>query len=166
MAISRKHGKNLARVQSMLDGDYKKKIQVGYGDTAAPTRKVGDVWEDAEGDKWEQKEGYISKIGKLPAVGLMDNCSECGKMIKKGRDRNTFNRMDKCYYCQLEFEATLKSEGKYHDWWKDQEIKRWDAVFKELEQIEKENKEVKPIDKKFLNALANENVEMAVKKSK
>ena len=79
MAISRKHSKNLAKVQSMLDGDYKKKIQVGYGDTAAPTRKVGDVWEDAEGDKWEQKEGFIVKKSRTPGVGIFPHqCKDCG----------------------------------------------------------------------------------------
>ena len=158
-------GKNLQNLKDMVDGNFKRKTQVGY--TPSETkRKVGDRWTDSEGIEWEQKEGYYSRVSKMASVGLGDNCSDCGKMITKGRDRNTFNRMDRCYYCQLEFEAALKSEGKYYDWWKNQEIQRWDAVFKELEEIEKENKEVKPIDKKFLNALANENVEMAVKKSK
>ena len=39
--------KNLAKVQDMLDGNYKNKIQVGVGDQEAEeTRKVGDKWTD------------------------------------------------------------------------------------------------------------------------
>ena len=56
MAISKKYEKNLNKIQSYLDGDYKSKIQVGYQEEETH-RKVGDKWVDSEGIPWEQKEG-------------------------------------------------------------------------------------------------------------
>ena len=54
-------GKNLQKVQDMLDGNYKTKIQVGQYAPTEETRKVGDKWVDSDGNHWEQKEGYRTK---------------------------------------------------------------------------------------------------------
>ena len=43
-----KESKNLAKVQSMLDGTYGGKIQSGYTPTEE-VRKVGDKWIDSQG---------------------------------------------------------------------------------------------------------------------
>ena len=42
-------GKNLAKVQDMLDGNYKNKIQSGYTHTEEQ-REVGDKWVDSDGN--------------------------------------------------------------------------------------------------------------------
>ena len=56
-----KESKNLAKVQDMLDGNYKSKIQSGYS-PVQEHRKVGDKWTDSEGYKWIQHEGYKEKL--------------------------------------------------------------------------------------------------------
>ena len=61
--------KNLRKVQDMLDGNYKNKIQVGYSKTEQ-IRQVGDKWTDSDGVEWEQKNGYKYKIPTMPSVGL------------------------------------------------------------------------------------------------
>ena len=48
-------------------------------------------------------------------------------------------------------------------WVKLQELRRWETIDKEIDQLVIENSEVKWNDKKFLNALANDNVEMNIK---
>ncbi len=46
-------GKNLQKIQSMLEGEGTGKIQVGVGDQeSTPDRKVGDKWTDSDGIKW------------------------------------------------------------------------------------------------------------------
>ena len=52
---------------------------------------------------------------------------------------------------------------KNHDDPRYQELKRWESIDKEIETFILENSEVKWNDKKFLNALANDNVEMNIK---
>ena len=56
-------GKNLQRVQDMLDGNYKSKIMVGeHSIKSSEHRKVGDKWTDSDGIEWEQKNGYRVRI--------------------------------------------------------------------------------------------------------
>ena len=169
MAISRKHSKNLAKVQSMLDGDYNNKIQVGYGDTAAPTRKVGDVWTDAEGYEWEQKEGFKVKKSVMPAVGMFPHqCKDCGTNCdNKKRDKKTYMGFDRCFACQINFEVNLKAKKigkkncKWHFWVRLQQLYTMDAIEKDIEAAIFDNYEM---DKSFgdmsvANAMANANID-------
>ena len=80
--MSKKHSKNLQKVQDMLDGKGTGKIQSGYT-AVEEIHKVGDTWTDSDGKKWEQKNGYRSNVTKLANKGLGNNCSECKKFIIK-----------------------------------------------------------------------------------
>ena len=81
--------KNLQKVQDMLDGNYKNKIQVGYSKTEQ-IRQVGDKWTDSNGIKWEQKKGYKIKLTKTANVGIfIAHCKDCGKGILKPWDKDT-----------------------------------------------------------------------------
>ena len=77
--------KNLEKVQDMLDGNYKSKIQVGVGDQEVEqTRKVGDKWIDSDGNEWEQKEGYRTKNTREGHHYSWDmKCSDCESLIIK-----------------------------------------------------------------------------------
>ena len=161
--MAKKQSKNLQKVQDMLDGKGTGKIQVGYS-TAEETHKVGDIWTDSDGKKWEQKNGYRSKISKVNK-GIADECSDCNKWITKGRDRDTYNRMDRCFYCQINFEVDLKNKGKWEEWVKEQEIYRWETIIKEVAEIDKKNLENKWDDKSIDNSMANENVTMEINKN-
>ena len=103
-----KESKNLAKVQSMLDGTYGGKTQVGYSEVEQ-VRKVGDTWTDSEGYEWEQKDGYqIKKGGSMPAVGMFNHqCKDCGKncspKMAKPWDRDCWKADGRCYYCQMDF---------------------------------------------------------------
>ena len=63
------------------------------------------------------------------------------KLILKTIDQQTYDRMQKCKYCQIDFEMKLKREGKWEDWVKEQEEKRWEAVLAEYESEMNEIKE-------------------------
>ena len=163
-------GKNTQRVQDMLDGNYKGKIQVGY-DKVEQKRKIGERWTDSDGKEWEQKNGYIASIKKTPNAGLGDQCSDCKSLIVKPWDKEIFKFNDRCYYCQIEFEAELKTSGKF-DEWKEKQDKRIKEQY--IDEFEKENKELikeiekldNPFDLKVANAMANENVSMTIKNNK
>ena len=162
--MSKRKSKNLQRVQDMLDGTHSGKIQVGYS-TVEETHKVGDTWTDSDGVQWEQKNGYRSKISNVNK-GIADECSDCNKWITKGKDRDTYNRMGRCFYCQINFEVDLKNKGKWEEWVKEQEISRWETIIKEVAEIDKKNLENKWDDKSVVNAMANENVTMEINKNK
>jgi hypothetical protein len=103
--MGKKLEKNLAKVQDMLDGNSTRKIQVSMHGEKTPDRKVGDKWFDAEGDQWEQCNGYRSKVSKLPGVGIAPECPDCESFIIKKWDKDSFKHNGRCYYCQIDFEA-------------------------------------------------------------
>jgi len=159
--------KNIKKIQDMLMGKSGKSIQVSMADDTSvhANRKVGDKWFDAEGDQWEQMNGYRSKVSHVQK-GLGDTCSECKKFIFKGNDRDTWNRMGRCYYCQIDFEAKLKTQkigkngNKWLFWVKQQALQRWQAMDSEAESIiferHEENKTL--WDRSVANAIANDNI--------
>ena len=167
--MGKKISKNLQKVQDMLDGNNTGKLQVGMhiSDNVHEGRKVGDKWTDSDGVEWEQMNGYRSKVSRMPDRGIADQCKDCDMYITKPWDKELFRSNQRCYYCQIEFEAVLKSTGKYDAWIKEkneQWVKDFEKDNKQLvEEIEKlEN----PFDKSVVNALANANVDSTIKVNK
>ena len=165
-----KQSKNLQKAQDMLDDKLERKLQVGYS-TVEETHKVGDIWTDSDGKKWEQKNGYRTNITKLASRGIVDHrCSDCEKYIVKPWDKEIFKFNDRCYYCQINFEAELKTSGKF-DEWKEEQQKRIKEGY--IERFEKENEELvkeiakleNPFDTKIANAMSNANVTMEINKN-
>ena len=164
-----KQSKNLQKVQDMLDGKHERKIQSGYLPTEE-THKVGDIWTDSDGKKWEQKNGYRANITKLANAGIAEQCSDCEAYIVKKWDKDVFFWNGRCYYCQIDFEAELKTSGKYDEWlqekvkkFKETYMEKWEEenkhFIKELENLEN------PFSKKIANALSNANVTMEINKN-
>ena len=169
-----KESKNLAKVQSMLDGTYGGKTQVGYSNVEE-VRKVGDTWTDSEGYEWEQKDGYqVKKAGSMPAVGMFNHqCKDCGKncspKMAKPWDRDTWKADGRCYHCQMNFEIDLQIESKLK-WFAYRRLKDFvnmEALEKDMiqwiDEMEKTRKE-NPFDEKVANALANGEVDMQLNK--
>ena len=146
---------NIEKIQKMVKGIYNRPIQKGYEGKTVQQRKEGEEWTDARGRSWKIEDGKRKQITKVPPRGF-DKCKDCEKLILKTIDQDTYNRMRRCYHCQIDFEVDLKSEGKWEDWVKEQEEKRWEAVLAEYEDEMKQIKEADgPFDKTIANALAN-----------
>ena len=170
-----KESKNLAKVQSMLDGTYGGKIQSGYSPTEE-YRKVGDKWTDSEGYHWEQKEGFrVKSGGSMPARGMFNHqCKDCGKncspKMAKPWDRDCFKADGRCYHCQINYEMDLKFSSKlrFFAYRRLKDLQNMESIEKDMiqwvEEISKQ-REQNPFDKKVANALANGEVEMSIKKN-
>ena len=146
---------NIEKIQKMVKGIYNRPIQKGYEGKTVQQRKEGEEWTDARGRSWKIEDGKRKQITKIPPRGF-DKCNDCEKLILKTIDQQTYDRFQKCKYCQMEFEANLKRKGEWEDWVKEMEEKRWEAV---LAEYESEMKLIEdsdsPFDKKVANALAN-----------
>ena len=169
-----KQSKNLAKVQSMLDGTYGGKIQSGYSPTEE-VRKVGDKWTDSEGYKWEQKKGFRVKLSNTPAVGMFNHqCKDCGKncspKMAKPWDRDVFKADGRCYHCQMNYEMDLEFDSKIR-WFayrRLKDLRNMEAIEKDMEQwVEDITRQRKrnPFDETVANALANGEVSMQIKKN-
>ena len=146
---------NIEKIQKMVKGIYNRPIQVGY--IGKTLRKEGEKWEDHNGRKWKIQNGQRKQITKVPSRGI-DKCSDCEKLILKDIDQDTYNRMNRCYHCQINFEVDLKVEGKWEDWVKEMEEKRWETILKEYESEMELYKDSDPFDKSVANALSDENI--------
>ena len=105
-------GKNLQKVQDMLDGNYQSKIQVGYS-KVDKKREIGDRWTDSDGKEWEQHDGYYASVKTSPSVGIFSKvCTDCKTPCTKSFDKDTHIRMGRCYKCQVHFEEELKWNPK------------------------------------------------------
>ena len=77
-------------------------------------------------------------------------------MILKTIDQQTYDRMGRCKYCQLEFEANLHREGKWQASVKEMETKRWESVLAEYEaEMKLLDNSKGAFDKTVANAIAN-----------
>jgi hypothetical protein len=147
---------NIEKIQKMYKGIYDRPVKVGYESKTDNMRKEGEQWTDARGRSWEIKDGNRKQITKIPPRGF-DKCGDCEKLILKDIDQQTYNRMSRCYHCQINFEADLKAKGKWKDWVADMEKQRWEKVLKEYEsELEsiKSNKALQ-FDKTVAKAIAN-----------
>tara|TARA_Y100001937_G_scaffold117963_1_gene171772 strand:- start:60 stop:593 length:534 start_codon:yes stop_codon:yes gene_type:complete len=175
MARSKRLEKNLQKVQSMIDGDYKNKVQVGQYAPTDEIRKVGDKWTDSEGYEWEQKEGFRVKLSNTPAVGLFNHqCKDCGKncspKMAKPWDRDTWKADGRCYHCQMNYELDLKFDApiRFFAYRRLKDLQNMESILKDMEQWVEEKtklKNEKVFDDKIANALANGEVEMSIKKN-
>ncbi len=164
-----KHSKNLQKVQDMLDGKGTGKIISGYMPTEQ-THKVGDRWFDSDGKEWEQKNGYRTNITKLANRGIVDNkCSDCEAYIVRKWDKEIFKFNGRCYYCQINFEAELKSKPiRWFAWRRLKDFKNLKALEVEMNAWFEEREkrlQVNPFDMTVANALANGEVEMTINKN-
>ena len=139
----------------MVKGIYNGNIQVGYEGKTLQQRKEGEEWTDARGRSWKIEDGKRKQITKIPPRGF-DKCDDCEKLILKTIDQQTYDRMGRCKYCQIDFEMKLKKEGKWMDWVKDMEKKRWESVLAEYEaEMKLLGNSNGAFDKTVANALAN-----------
>ena len=139
----------------MVKGIYNRPIQTGYESKTVQQRKEGEEWTDARGRSWKIEDGKRKQITKVPPRGF-DKCDDCEKLILKTIDQQTYDRFQKCKYCQIDFEMKLKREGKWEDWVKEMETKRWEAVLAEYESEMKLLDNGKgAFDKTVANAIAN-----------
>ena len=171
--MSKKHSKNLQKVQDMLDGKGTGKIQVGYS-TAEERHEVGDKWIDADGTPWEQKDGYQVK-GRLATSNISHpswdmKCSGCKKLVVKAWDKDTHKADGRCYHCQMNYELDLSFDKpiRWFAYRRLKDLKNMESIQKELvqwvDELEKERKK-NPFDKTVANALANGEVEMQINKN-
>jgi len=155
--------KNIEKVKKLIAGvGGQGSIRVGYTPKSVSMRKEGEEWTDARGRSWKMTDGKRKQITKIPPRGF-DKCSDCEKLILKDIDQETYNRMQRCYHCQIDFECDLKDKGEWENWVKEMETKRWEAVLAEYESEMKLNDNSNPFDKTVANALSHENVKSAMK---
>jgi len=97
-------------------------IQFGYAPAEPPHHKVGDVWIDLHGVKWEQRNGYRLKVN-TQANSIRElvkrKCRKCGidlDVLGDHHDESFYNKTGLCADCLIFDETTLRASGKYDEY--------------------------------------------------
>ena len=119
---------NIDDVKQLLKGEHSSQtsVQVGYNGEVEEkvTRKVGDRWKDADGNEWEQKDGYSIKLGKEwqqelhSYLNTFPNCRKevCTCTLPKKIDEKMKAVHGMCLDCVVEMEHKIRIEGKWDEY--------------------------------------------------
>lgn len=150
MAKSKANSKlqNVKAVKQMLDGTHKfqTKTSVGY-EKSVEQREIGDTWIDEQGYKWEQKNGFKVKHGKMDA--LRKYLTSFPSCPKETCTCNTPHRADlkmkrihgMCLDCVIDEEHKIKIQGP-EAWKKYERQKIYDNALAWLRSAEKDKDNV------------------------
>ena len=118
-------------VEKLLHGTHESQtsVQVGYSGEIEEkiSRKVGDKWKDADGNEWEQKEGYSIKLGKEwqqelhQYLNTFPNCQKevCTCTMPKRLDEKMKAIHGMCFDCVVDMEHKIRLAGKWDEYEKE-----------------------------------------------
>tara|TARA_R100000030_G_scaffold55259_3_gene41608 strand:+ start:2729 stop:3322 length:594 start_codon:yes stop_codon:yes gene_type:complete len=137
--------KNVKAVKEMLGGEHKTQTKktVSFADKVIERREVGETWTDDKGQKWEQRNGYKVKVGKLSKLReelkSFPNCNkETCTCIEPGQaDLKMKAIHGMCLNCVVEMEHKLKLNGEYDEYERKKMLANAEAWLKQAE-LEKE----------------------------
>ena len=137
--------KNVKAVKEMLSGEHKTQTRktVSFADKVIERREVGETWTDDKGQKWEQRNGYKVKVGKLSELRKelkkFPNCKKgCESYLDPGQaDLKMKAIHGMCLNCVVEMEHKLKLNGEYGEYERKKMLANAEAWLKQAE-LEKE----------------------------
>jgi hypothetical protein len=118
-------------IQQMVRGEHssQNKIQISAPGEYSPTitRNIGDRWEDADGNEWEQRNGYAVKLGRewqqelKTELSTFKNCPKeiCTCTLPNRYDKKMKAIHDMCFDCVIAMEHKLRIQGKFEEYEKE-----------------------------------------------
>ena len=117
---------NIKAVKEMLGGEHKTQTKktISFADKVLVKREVGETWIDDKNQKWEQRNGYKVKVGKLsklreelkefPNCNTKNSSCNCTNPGQADLKMKAIHGM--CLNCVVEMEHQLKLDGKYDEY--------------------------------------------------
>ena len=110
-----KNKSNISIVKSYLAGE-RPFVKVGYS-VPEIKREIGSTWVDNQDVKWEQKDGYKTRINEQANIikAAMKRKCKCGQEIQYGSrlDEVFFSKTGKCFDCIIKEETEYRVLGVY-----------------------------------------------------
>ena len=136
---------NIKAVKEMLGGEHKTQTKktISFTDKVVERREVGETWVDDKGQKWEQRNGYKVKVGKMAKLReelkTFPNCNkETCTCIEPGQaDMKMKAIHGMCLDCVTLMEYDLKQNGGYEEYERKKMLSNAEAWLKQAE-LEKE----------------------------
>ena len=111
--------KDVQRLRNLMQGKYGEKNTVGTGYTKQyEHHEEGDVWEEDD-RTWTIKNGIKQNITKLDTakkeINLPLFCPCCASLMKNRYDKLFYIQYNRCFNCQIDFEANLRKLGLWEE---------------------------------------------------
>jgi hypothetical protein len=112
--------RDVTRLRNLITKKYGDKTisSIGY-DKIDKEYNEGDIWEE-DGRKWTIKNGIKQNITKLnkakKALSTPHFCPECNNIMNKPQDRIFYLQFNRCFDCQIDFEAEIKRLGLWEEY--------------------------------------------------
>jgi hypothetical protein len=139
--------KNIKAVKEMLGGEHKTQTKktISFTDKVFVKREVGETWIDDKNQKWEQRNGYKVKVGKLsklreelkefPNCNTKNSSCNCTNPGQADLKMKAIHGM--CLNCVVEMEHELKLKGEYKEYERKKLLANAEAWLKQAE-VEKD----------------------------
>jgi hypothetical protein len=92
------------------------KLIFGWRGEPEPTRKEGDVWEDASGKQWTIKNGIRQSVTKLDDAKTPWWCPRCSKPLNHRYDIKFWRIRGHCMDCVIKDETEIRRQGKWEEY--------------------------------------------------
>jgi hypothetical protein len=105
---------NIKAVNELIRGVHRTQTQKTKGYECKSTeRQIGDSWQDLNGQRWIQKNGYKARVSKLSSIRSAIDTSLCPVCSKKATrfDKQFITREGKCHDCIVKQETLMHCEG-------------------------------------------------------
>lgn len=138
---------NVKAVKEMLGGEHKTQTKktISFTDKVFVKREVGETWIDDKNQKWEQRNGYKVKVGKLsklreelkefPNCNTKNSSCNCTNPGQADLKMKAIHGM--CLNCVVEMEHELKLKGEYKEYERKKLLANAEAWLKQAE-VEKD----------------------------
>lgn len=103
------------KVAEKLNKD-EKRLVFGWRGEAEPTRKEGDVWEEADGRKWTIKNGIRQNVTKLDSAKTPYWCPRCSKPLNHKFDIKFWRIRGHCMDCVIKDETEMRRQGTWEEY--------------------------------------------------
>jgi|TARA_R110002049_G_scaffold307255_1_gene507174 hypothetical protein len=139
--------KNIKAVKEMLGGEHKTQTKktISFADKVFVKKEVGETWIDDKNQKWEQRNGYKVKVGKLsklreelkefPNCNTKNSSCNCTNPGQADLKMKAIHGM--CLNCVVEMEHELKLKGEYKEYERKKLLANAEAWLKQAE-VEKD----------------------------
>lgn len=110
------------RMRNLVSGNHNAKSVIRSGYTKPVVeRKEGDIWLE-KGKKWTIKNGVKRTVNKLDFARKISRipfgCPSCSKQLKHSAHKAMYRRWGMCLVCVQKWEAEMKADGTYDEWYK------------------------------------------------
>lgn len=135
--------KDVQRARNLISGNFTDKTVTSSGYRKNRVfYKEGDVWKE-DGKTWTIKNGIKESVGKFDSLKKSLHtpltCPKCNKSMSYWLSKKLYKVHKMCFDCYIDFEASLKKEGKLEEYFKELADNNKKAYVKDLYEWVKEN---------------------------